>query len=226
MKRKILDMKKLWFVAPLLFCLPSLHAQSAIDFGVGFGTAFDSSNGQGIDNANSLLNPFGSCTPGTGDAFCQKTPSLSGFFLGFGGDVMFKEHFGVGAEFNVQPARETYGPLQSRVSFFDVNGVYEPIIKKRYNIQIQGGIGDSKTSFAYSSSSCVGTAVCSNSTQAVGNSTHFQVHAGVGVQINITDHIFLRPQFDLHYTPGFTNQWGSNAATDAMVYLGYHFGSN
>jgi hypothetical protein len=147
--------------------------------------------------------------------------------LGFGGDIMFKEHFGGGFEYNIQPSRENYGPLQSRVSFLDVNGIYEPVIRKRFIIQLQGGIGDSRTTFAYSQSGCVGTAVvCTTSTQPVGSATHFQVHVGAGVQINVTDHIFLRPQFDLHYTPGFTNQWGRNAATDAMVYVGYHWGTN
>ena len=220
-------MKKLWFVAPLFFCLPALHAQNAIDFAVGFGSAFDSANSLGIDNANSLLNPFGPCKPGTGDTFCQASPSLNGFFLGFSGDIMFKEHFGAGFEYNVQPSRQNYGPLQSRVSFLDVNGVYEPVIKKRYNIQLQGGIGDARTSFAYSQSGCVGTAVvCSTSTQALGSSTHFQVHVGAGVQINITDHIFVRPQCDLHYIPGFTDQWGRNSVPEATVWVGYHFGSS
>ena len=219
-------MKKIWFYAPLLFCLPLAHAQSAIDFNVGFGSAFDSSNGAGIDNANSLLNAFGACKPGAGDIYCQATPSLSGFFLGFGGDIMFKEHFGAGAEYNVQPSHENYGPLLSRQSFLDVNGIYEPIIRKRAILQIQGGIGDARTSFAYSQSSCVGTAVCSSSTQAVGNATHFQVHVGAGVQVNITDHIFLRPQFDLHYVPNLTQQFGRNAVPEATIWLGYHFGGH
>lgn len=218
-------MKKLLFFAPLLLCVSPAFAQSAVDLNIGFGSAFDSANASGIDNANSLLNPFGSCTPGKADAYCQSLPSLNGFFLGFGGDIMFKEHFGGGFEYNIQPARQTYGPLQSRVSFIDVNGIYEPVIKKRYTIQLQGGIGDARTSFAYSQSSCVGTAVCTNSTQAVGNSTHFQVHVGAGVQIAITDHIFVRPQFDLHYVPNFSDQWGRNTVPEATVWVGYHWGS-
>lgn len=226
MKRKISAMKKIWFYAPLLFCVPLAHAQSAIDFNVGFGSAFDSATGKGIDNANSLLNPFGACTLGTGDTFCQATPSLGGFMLGFGGDIMFKEHFGAGAEVNFQPSTSNYGPLTYRQTFYDFNGIYEPIIKDRFIVQLQGGIGGTKTSFGYSQSSCVGTAVCSTANEAVGSASHFQLHLGVGVQIAITDHLFLRPQFDVHYVPNFTNQFGSNWAPEATVWLGYHFGSH
>src|SRR5271169_5495513 len=122
-------MKKLWFYAPLLLCIPAAQAQSAVDLNIGFGTATDSSNGAGIDNLNSTLNALGPCTPGPSDVNCQKTPSLGGFFLGFGGDIMFKEHFGAGVEYSVQPSRQDYGPLLSRQSFIDVNGIYEPIIR-------------------------------------------------------------------------------------------------
>jgi len=226
MKRKIPDMKKVWFYAPLLFCLPVVaHAQAAVDFGVGFGSAWDSSSGQGIEGPLSI-NAFGSCSPSAPvDQFCEKTPSLNGFFLGFSGDIMFKEKFGAGFEGNFQPSRENYGPLQSRVSFIDVNAIYQPYVSKRATIQLQGGIGDARTSFAFSQSSCVGTVVCTTGTQPVGNATHFQVHVGVGVQIGITDHLFIRPQFDLHYAPSFDNQWGNNAVPEATVWVGYHFGS-
>jgi opacity protein-like surface antigen len=219
-------MKKLWFYAPLLFCVPLAHAQSAIDFNVNFGSAFDSSSNSGIDNANSLSNAFGGCALNSGDPFCEKTPSLSGFMLGFGGDIMFKEHFGFGAEVNFQPATSSYGPLNYRQTFYDFNGIYEPIIKKRVIVQLQAGVGGAKTSFGFSQSSCVGTnVVCSNQNEAVGSATHFQVHLGAGVQIAITEHLFLRPEFDVHYVPNLTNQFGSDWVPEATIAVGYHFGS-
>jgi hypothetical protein len=217
-------MRKIWFCLPVLFCVPFAHAQSAIDFAVGGGTATDSSNNSGIDNANSV-NAFGACTPNTTvDPYCEKTPSMSGFFLGFGGDIMFKEHFGFGAEVNFQPSHSNYGPLQYRETFFDANGVYEPFTKKRAVLQLQAGIGSARTGFQFSQNSCVGTAVCSTGTEPVGTATHFQVHLGAGVQIAITDHIFVRPQFDVHYVPNLTNQFGSNWVPEYTIWLGYHFG--
>jgi len=198
-------------------------AQTSFDVNLGFGSAWDGANSGGIDNSSSI-NAFGACTPGSGDADCQSLPKLNGFFLGFGGDLMLYKHFGVGFEANLQPARETYGPLNSRQSFYDVNGIYAPYATKRVSLFIDGGVGGARTSFSLTESGCVGTAVCSTSTEPVGTANHFQVHVGVGAQIFVTDHIFLKPEFDYHYVPGLDNQFGSNNVPEAMVWLGYSFG--
>jgi hypothetical protein len=218
-------MKRIWGYLPLLLFPVLAHAQSAVDFNVGFGAAFDSASGAGIDNVLSA-NALGGCVVNSGDAFCQATPSLSGFFLGFGGDIMFREHFGAGAEVSFQPVHQDYGPLQYRQTFLDVNGIYEPLVMKRAIVQLQGGIGSATTGFTFSQSQCVGTAVCTTSASSVGSSTHFQVHVGVGLQIGVTEHIFIRPQFDLHYVPGLTDQFGRDSVPEVMVAVGYHFGEH
>ena len=218
-------MKRTWHYLPLLFCPLLAHAQSALDVNINFGTAFDSASGAGIDNLNSA-NALGACRPGTGDAFCQATPKLSGVFLGFGGDIMFREHFGAGAEVNFQPVHQNYGPLQSRQTFIDVNGIYEPLISKRAIVQLQGGIGSASTGFIVSQSGCVGTAVCTTQNSSLGSSTHFQVHLGAGLQIPIRERFFVRPQFDLHYVPNLTQQYGSTLVPEATIAVGYHFGEH
>jgi hypothetical protein len=114
--------------------------------------------------------------------------------------------------------------MQFRQSFYDFNGIYAPVNRKKIQLQLQGGIGEAKTSFSYTQSSCVGTAVCTNQSQAVGNASHFQIHAGLGVQFFITEHMFIRPQFDLHYVPNLTQQFGSNSVIGGSVWLGYSFG--
>jgi hypothetical protein len=91
-------------------------------------------------------------------------------------------------------------------------------------VKIEGGIGGAKTSFSITQSACVGTAVCSSQTQPVGNSSHFLVHAGVGVQLFVTEHIFIRPQFDVHYIRNFNTDYGTNFVPQAMVWIGYNFG--
>lgn len=209
--------------ALLLLGASFVHAQTTFDVNVGGGTAWDSANSGGIDNASSS-NSFGSCTPGSGDSYCQSLPSLHGFFLGFGGDLMLYKHFGVGVEATLQPSRQTYGPLDSRQTFYDVNGIYAPFNVKRVSLQLQGGLGGARTSFAYTQRGCVGTAVCTTSTTAVGSANHFQVHAGVGVEVFLTSHIFIRPEFGFHYVPGFTSQFGSNYVPQGMVWVGYSFG--
>jgi hypothetical protein len=193
-------------------------AQSSFDLNMGFGSFHDSAQGGGIDNLT-----FGTCVPGTATS-CQATPSLSGFFLGFGGDLMLKKHYGVGAEVAVTPARSDYGPLTYRETIWDLNGIFAPINQKKVVLQIQGGIGGAKTGFSFTQSGCVGTAVCSTQTSPVGSSNHFQIHAGVGVQIFVTDHWYVKPQFDYHFVPNLTDQFGSNSVIGGMVWVGYSFG--
>jgi hypothetical protein len=218
-------MKRTWHYLPLLFCPLLAHAQSALDVNINFGTAWNSASGAGIDNINSP-NFLGGCVPGSGDPFCQATSKLSGFFLGFGGDIMFREHFGAGAEVNFQPVHQDYGPIKSRQTFVDVNGIYEPLVSKRAIVQLQAGIGSASTGFIFSQSGCVGTALCTTQSSALGSSTHFQVHLGAGLQIPIKERFFIRPQFDIHYVPNFTDQYGSNWAPEATLAVGYHFGEH
>lgn len=220
-------MKRIWRYVPLLsfplFWAPFSAAQSSVDVNLGLGSFHSSATGLGLDNAASP-NAFGACSRSSGDTFCQATPGLGGFFLGFGGDVMFYRHFGAGFSASVQPAQQGYGPLNYRQSFYDVNAIYAPINVKRASLRLEGGLGSSRTSFSISQSACAGTAVCTSSNQPIGRSSHFDIHTGIGVQFFVTDHIFIRPQFDFHYVPGLTNQFGSNAVPGGAIWVGYNFG--
>jgi hypothetical protein len=185
----------------LHFCVSFANAQSAIDVNVGFGGAWDSANKSGIDN-----NTGNTCTPSsTNSSTCSKLPALSAFFLGFGGDVMVKDKLGVGLSFSVQPSKSAYGPLDDRQSFYDFNAIYRPIQTKKAALNLEAGIGGARTSFSITQTSCVGTAVCSSSVLPVGTESHFQEHVGVGAQFFVTEHFFVRPQFDVHFVNGFTD---------------------
>jgi hypothetical protein len=70
-------------------------------------------------------------------------------------------------------------------------------------LQLQGGVGGARTGFTVSQTSCV----------------------GAGVSFFVTEHVFIRPQFDLHYVPGLTDVFGSNIVPEGTVWLGYSFGS-
>ena len=98
---------------PLLLLPAFAHAQSALDVNVNFGSAWDSATGPVIDNTPSLAARRIRAT-------CLATPKLNGFFLGFGGDIMFRQHLGVGAEVNFQPTHQDYGPFQYRQTFVDL----------------------------------------------------------------------------------------------------------
>jgi hypothetical protein len=214
-------LNRIWRFLPLLsllpFAAPLVHAQSAIDVNVGFGGAWASANKSGLDTVGNT------CTPGT--ATCETLPALSNFMLGFGGDVMVKPKIGVGIEYLIQPAKSDYGPLQDRQSFYDFNAVYRPISTKRAALNIEGGIGGARTSFSVTQTQCVGTAVCSSSVSPLGTASHFQTHVGVGVQVFATEHFFIRPQFDIHFVNGFTDQFGRSVVPSATVWVGYTLGS-
>jgi len=204
-------------------CLPFASAQDALDVHIGVGSFHNSASGGGLDNASSL-NAFGTCSPGSGDTLCQSTSGLGGAFLGVGADIMFSKRFGAGFQANIQPARSNYGPLDYRQTFLNIDGIYAPINRKRAVLQLLGGIGDARTSFSVNQSSCIGTAVCSSQTVPVGSANHFAIHAGAGVQLFVTSHIFVRPQFDYYYVPNFTDQFGGNSVPGASISVGYSFG--
>ena len=217
----------------VLLCVPFASAQSSVDFMLGFGTAHDSANKSGLDNAAlTACSPIGVTSLNTGGS-CVATPSLGGFFMGFGGDVIAWKNFGFGAEVSFQPAKSQFiyfpayaAPLDYRQTFYDFNGVYEPVHSKRVSLQLQAGVGGAKTGISITSSSCVGSA-CVNQVEPVVSSNHFQIHGGVGLSLFVTEHIFIRPQFDIHYVPNLTTQpgFGSNLVTAGMVWVGYNFGS-
>ncbi len=220
------------------FLVPFASAQSTFDFNVGFGAVEDSA-ASGIDYTTNLLCSSGSSTT------CIPPHSLSGFMLGIGGNLMLWKHFGVGAEVNLQPGKQTYytcpaaclallngqfgGGLsafteESRTTFYDFNGIFVPVKTKKASVQLSGGIGGMNFK-TYENFTAAGTAISSSqsSSQYAGSLNKFQVHGGVGVQIYLTDHVFLRPQFDVHYTHDFT-PYGRSTPITAEVWLGYSLG--
>lgn len=226
-------MKHIGRYLPLFFlvlcCIQIAVAQSAFDLNVGFGAAQDKAASTGLDQ-NTLLN----CTSGSS---CVKTPGLSAFMMGAGGDLMLWKHFGLGAQYTSQPARQKYAvlqpaavslgqpeiDLQSRVSFFDFNGIYQPISSKKASLQLGGGVGFANLKFYENVNGSNAVFGSFNQSQYAGSSNHFLVHGGIGVQIFVTDHIYIKPQFDIHYVHNFS-QFGSNLVKAEMVWIGYSFG--
>ena len=88
-------------------------------------------------------------------------------------------------------------------------------------VQILGGIGSARTGFSYTQSSCVGAAVCTTQSQPIGTTNHFAVHGGVALQYFVWNHVFVKPEFDYHYVPNLTNQFGSNSVPGVMISVGY-----
>ena len=216
----------------LLGSIQLAGAQSLIDPNIGFGAVIDKALTTGIDQ-----NTFLPCSAESGGA-CSTTPKLNSFALGLGVNLMLWEHFGVGMEAVLQPGKHDYAvlpaivsqgvvlqsasTLQSRVTFYDFNGIYQPIHTKKATVQLIGGAGGTNMKFydSQSSSSLLGN---SSYSQAISSSNHLNVHAGIGVQVYLNDHMFIRPQLDIHYVPNFS-QFGSDMVMQAMVWAGYTIG--
>jgi hypothetical protein len=231
--------KRIFRYLPLLLasasCIPYAAAQSTFDFNVGFGAVQDKAASQGIDS-NPVTGVFFSCQFST-DPTCVNTKSLSGFMLGFGGNLILWKHFGVGVDVSLQPGKQNYATfqqevvstqtpgfsIQSRTTFYDFNGIYLPYRAKKAEIQLIGGVGGANIKFYEAEQSSDVLAGAQNISQYYGSGNHFQVHGGAGVQIYLTDKIYLRPEFDIHYVTNM-NQFGRNLVTEEMVWLGYSFG--
>jgi hypothetical protein len=214
-----------------LLCLaPFASAQSLIDLNIGFGAAQAKAASTGIEVQQYT---FAACA--IGSAGCAKTPALSGFNMGFGVNMMLWKHFGVGMDATLQPGKQTYvnipanftyglpaSKLQSRVIFYDFNGIYQPVNTSKGTLQLIGGVGGTNVRFYqnYSGSSLIGNY---NQSQYASSANHFNLHAGVGVQLYVSGNFFIRPQFDLHYVPNF-EQFGRNLVTQEMVWVGYTIG--
>jgi hypothetical protein len=231
--------KRICRYLPLLLasasCIPFAAAQSRFDFNMGFGAIQDSASKQGLDE-NPVSGIFFACGFST-DPTCIKTSNLSGFDLGFGGNLMLWKHFGVGANVTLQPGQQTYAVFQqqvvstqtpgisikTRMTMYDFDGILEPVKTKKAALQFQGGIGGANLKFYEAESSTDALAGSSNVSQYFESSNHFQVHGGVGVQIYLTDHFYVRPQFDVHWVNNL-NQFGRSIVTQEMVWVGYTFG--
>lgn len=211
------------FMLSLLFLgVFKADAQISGDLNIGFGVAHLKSSGGGIDNSSST-NAFGSCLQGSGDPFCESAQGWNGFLLGFGGDIMPTKRLGIGGEVSFMPSTSNDGPSQFRETFYDFNGIFAPVNEKRVALKLMGGIGGAKTDFANQNSCAI---TCANSSQFIGIVTHFQYHAGVRIELFLTEHLFVAPQFDFRYVPNLTNQFGSNVVLGGMFWLGYRTGSH
>lgn len=216
----------------LLLATPFANAQSSFDINIGFGAAQDKANSTQIDQN---LNP---CTPGDIAGPCVSTSSLNTFMLGFGGDLMLWKKFGVGAQVAIQPSQHefvnlnasagfqglnTYS-LNTRTTLYDFDGIVEPISTKKVALKIRAGVGGANIKFYQAGSSSGSVLGSQYFSQYFVSANHFQVNAGVGVQVYLTDHIFVRPEFSIHYVPNFTEQFGSNLVKQEMVWVGYSWG--
>jgi hypothetical protein len=216
-------------IIPILFLLLLANVEQANAQGgsVYFGV------GSAYDTVGTTKNSTATCP--SGDLFddftltCERGPVIGGTFGLFGADFMIKPHFGINGEYAFRFSQGSYLPdagLTMRPGFYDFNAVWEPTSGSGHRVVpvFEGGVGGANVTLYESQTTCV-TSICSNSSSPAGlSANHFQVHGAVGVKLYIKGGIFLKPQFDFHYVPNLTQQFGSDWVPQATLSIGYSFG--
>jgi hypothetical protein len=172
---------------------------------LGLGSAHDSSNGTQIDTFS--------------DGKLNKTPSLGGLFGHIGASVFITKHLGVGGEISWRPSQADYAGIQYRPTFYTFDAIYRPPrgSTKKLAPELRAGIGGVRLHFfPVDDPPCGQVPGCPSS-------NHFQWHFAAAARWYLTDHLFLRPAFDLHYVNNLS-EFGSNWVPQYSVGIGYSLG--
>lgn len=216
-------------IIPLLLVLLLAGAKQAGAQGVsayfGLGSAFDSAGTSAATSTTPACPPQQIFDPFTGaSGQCETAPTMGGVFGVFGADFMINRHLGVNGEYSFRFAQANYLPAASlnvRPGFYDFNAVYQPTSgDKRVVPVLEGGIGGAKLSFYVSQQA----GSLFTQSQFYTSSNHFQVHGAVGVKLYVKSDIFIKPQFDIHYVPNLTDQYGRDTVPEFTISIGYTFG--
>ncbi|MCX6633401.1 MAG: outer membrane beta-barrel protein [Candidatus Solibacter sp.] len=215
-RRVQLDVKRIHQYVPLclamLLGMASANAQSGLDINVGVSGANARSTGERIETF--------------GDGNFYRTPSLDGVFMNLGGGIMLSPRLGFGAEVTFKPRQSDYAGLGYRPIFYDFNGILHPLPGvKRVVPELQAGLGAVNLKYYYNQKDCNVFEGCPGANTLVQISNHFQLHAGASVSFFVTPHVYVRPQFDLHWVHNFV-EFGSGLVPRYGVSVGYRFGAD
>lgn len=181
-----------------------LRAQEVAAY-LGFGGAHDSSTSAQIETFS--------------DGNLYKTPSLGGFFAHIGASVFVTKQLGVGAEISWKTSQGDYAGIPYRPIFYNVDAIFRPAkyTTKRLMPELRAGIGGARLHFIpVDDLSCAQVPGCPASNR-------FQQHVAVAARWYLTNHLFLRPAFDLHHVDNFL-EFGSDWVPQYSVGIGYSLG--
>jgi hypothetical protein len=157
---------------------------------------------------------------------CEPAPTIGGLFGILGADFMVLPHLGVNGEYALRFTQAPYlplGGLKFRPAFYDFNVVWQPFSILRIVPVVEGGFGVARVAL-YATQTTSITGITSTTTSSAGAANHFQEHFGVGAKVYITSGLFIKPQFDFHYVPHLTNQFGRDWVPQYSAAVGYTFG--
>jgi hypothetical protein len=180
------------------------HAQEVSAF-VGFGGAYDVSNGMKIDTFS--------------DGTLYKTPALEGVFAQAGMSVFFGRQWGIGAEISRRVVQGGFAGLNYSLSFASLDAIYRParFTSKRVEPEYRLGIGDARVHYSFDDpDACSQVPGCPVT-------THFQVRFALSERLYLSNHVFLRPALDLHYVNGLSD-FGKDWVPEFLIGVGYSLG--
>lgn len=206
---------------PFLFGGVNTAKAQSLSAYFGFGAATDSSNGQQLECSTLTAG----CTEGVPSP--DLGPKMTGAFGVFGADFMWKPQLGFGGEYSWRLSQGPFAPQEAvtyRPAFYDFNVIWHPIKTSRVVPEIQGGIGGVNTKFYFTETGCIANNIgCSNLSQYISSSNHFQIHFSGGVRLYVKGNLYLRPQVDVHWVNNFA-EFGSDFVPEYSVAIGYTFG--
>ena len=157
---------------------------------------------------------------------CEPAPKIGGLFGIFGADLMLLPHLGINGEYAFRFGQAPFlplGGLNFRPAFYDFNVVWQPFSLLRIVPVVEGGFGVARVSL-YATQTTTVAGITNTTNVGAGGANHFQEHAALGVKLYITSDIFIKPQFDFHYVPHLTDQFGRDWVPQYTVAVGYTFG--
>ncbi|MGH9417586.1 MAG: hypothetical protein ACRD01_13265 [Terriglobales bacterium] len=145
----------------------------------------------------------------------------SGLFPSAGGDIIFLPHgIGFGAQVAWRASQTDFFGEGVRPIMYSFNLAWEPIapgFKFRPDFSI--GAGAESLRFYQGVYTCGAFTGCSDYT----SSNHGMLHAGVGLKVYFTDHLFLRPALDF-YTVRHNFEFDVPNAWQTGIAIGYTLG--
>ena len=181
-----------------------LQAQEVSAY-LGVGGAHESSNGAEIETF--------------GDGNLYKTPGMGGVFAQVGASIFVTKHVGIGAEISGKISKGDYAGIPYRPVLYSFDAIFRPgkFTTKRFVPEIRAGIGVARLRFLPNDDqSCAQVPGCPAS-------NHFQQHVAIATRWYVTDHLFLRPAFDLHHVNNLV-EFGSDWIPRYSFGIGYSIG--
>ena len=146
-------------------------------------------------------------------------PKYDGPFADIGVNVFLNRQFGVGWSTAWRWVSGDYADMKYDSTFQTFDAIFQPAIlhRKRFSQEIRAGLGYTKVHFVFDDQqSCDHVSGCPDS-------HFFQGHFAGAARLYLSNHVFVRPALDIHYTPSF-HLFGSNWAPRYSVSVGYSFG--